>query len=147
MRRKLLIALAVLAALAVGGMSWKIGRGLAVSSADSVVVIGDKRFVMQLEDMAVNAKSYAGKTVRVEGFALPLGKNAPWKFAVARNYFCCGADGYPVGLPCEYSEDMPKKDAWIEIEGKFRIDDQDRAYLEIVTLMVKDTPGQRNVFS
>lgn len=149
MRKLRLAALAVLAALALGGLAWSVGRSLAGSSSrdDSVVVIGDKRFMLQLEDMAMNGKSYEGRTVRVEGFTLPLARNAPWRFAVARNFYCCGTDGYPVGLPCEYAEEAPGKDAWIAVEGTFRIDSGGRPYLEIATLTVKPEPGQRDVFS
>ncbi len=147
MRRIRLAALALLAAAVLGAVAWNAGAGPGLSAADSVVVIGDKRFALQLEDMAVNMRSYEGRTVRVAGFTLPLGRNAPWRFAVARNFYCCGTDSYPVGLPCEYARETPETDAWIEVEGTFRIDEQERPYLEIVTLTVKDAPGQREVFS
>ncbi len=145
--RNLRYAAFVLAAALVAVVSWSVGRGLASSAADAVVVIGDSRFALQLEDMAVNRASYDGKTIRLEGFTLPLAKNAPWGFAVARSFYCCGTDSYPVGLPCEYAEKMPARDAWIAVEGTFRIDGENRPYLQINTLTVKETPGQREVFS
>ncbi len=148
MRRLLLLPAALCAALvlylAAGG---GLGSVLASAGGDGVIVIGDKRFSTQLDDMAVNGKSYAGRTVRLEGFTAPLKAGLPWRFAVVRIYYCCGADGYPVGLPCEYRGDAPGKDAWIEVEGTFRLDGKNAPYLEVTKLTVKDTPGSRVVYS
>lgn len=116
-------------------------------AADSVIVFRDKLFFTQLQDMAMNADSYAGKTVRMEGFTLLLEEGLPWRFAVARIFSCCGPDGFPVGLPCAHSGETPKKDAWIEVEGIFRVDETNNPYLEVITLTVKDKPGKRNVGS
>ncbi len=41
----------------------------------------------------------------------------------------------------------PKKDDWVEIEGKFRVDKDNNPYLEVIKLTVKAEPGQINVFS
>ncbi len=146
MRRILLVPAVFLAAavvyLAAGG-----GFASALSGGDSVIVIGDKRFSTQLDDMSLNSQSYAGRTIRLEGFTVPLKEGLPWRFAVVRIYNCCGYDGYPVGLPCEYGGDVPAKDAWIEVEGKFLMDGENAPYLEVTKLTVKDTPGSRVVFS
>lgn len=150
MRKILTLPLAALAAIAIYMMSSEGGGAnpaMAPSDVGSVIVIGDKRFLTQLDDMAMNAKNYAGKTVRLEGFTLLLEKGSPWRFAVARIFSCCGPDGYPVGLPCAYSGEIPNEDAWIEVEGKFHVDGKNNPYLEVVKLTIKASPGRRNVFS
>lgn len=142
------IIVLVLAGAAVGVAAWYAGRGLALRGTDGVIVVGDKRFALQMQDMGVNAHSYVGRTVRMAGFTLPLDKGAPWRFAVARIFYCCGEDGaYPVGLPCEYEAEAPAADAWIEVEATFCVDGEERPYLEITKLTVKDTPGAREVYS
>ena len=146
MRKILLLPAVGLAAvvvfLAAGG-----SFGSGTVAGDSVIVIGEKRFSTQLDDMTLNAKSYEGKTVRLEGFTARLREGFRWRFAVVRMYSCCGWDGYPVGLPCEYGGGTPEEDDWVEVEGTLRVDDKNLPYLEVVKLTVKETPGNRVVYS
>ncbi len=136
----IVLAAAVVYAVASGGFA-------AVSATDAVIVIGEKRFSTLLDDMTINAKRYEGKTVRMEGFTALLREGYRWRFAVVRMYACCGYDGYPVGLPCAYDGGAPKEDDWIEVEGTLRLDDANFPYLEVVKLTVKETPGNRVVYS
>jgi len=87
---------------------------------DNVLVIGDRFFITQVNDIFVNTQEYMGRTIRYEG----LFRTVDWfptphdSFIVYRyTMSCCGEDpiGFEVILPAGM---RPLEDfVWVEVTG------------------------------
>ncbi len=139
MRKLLIVPAIVLVAIAIH---------LLLRDDNGIVIIQDKYFTTQLEDIYLNAQTYAGKQIAIEGFTLLLDDGEfPGKFAVARLFIVCCGPGAPIGLPCSYSEATPQENDWIAVEGIIRVDTNDVVYIDVTKLTAKDNAGNRYVSS
>ena len=86
---------------------------------EKVLVIGEKMFITQINEIYYNFESYKDKTIVVEGmYALFYNfdgtENIP---AVYRNGpGCCGNDGWG-GFFLKYDGDLPQDNDWIKVTG------------------------------
>jgi uncharacterized membrane protein YcgQ (UPF0703/DUF1980 family) len=109
MKKFLPAALLTLAAL-LGGIAW----------GAEVIVIREKLFIQQCNDVYLNPNDYLGRTVRLEGIygELPGEKNGEILSYVYRiGPGCCGYDGV-AGFRVFYDgESKPGQGAWVEATG------------------------------
>ncbi|WP_461614795.1 TIGR03943 family putative permease subunit [Clostridium sp. Marseille-QA1073] len=113
------------------------------------IIIRDNFFLGQLDDMYINLNSYKGKTIQYEGFIYNLveEENAKQPFAVCRKYFCCGTDAYLVGLPCEFSGDIPDNNLWVVVTGILTEDEEGHSpYLKVTDLSALSEPGNEFIY-
>ncbi len=96
---------------------------LAADANEYDLEIKEKMFVAQVNDVYLNPKEYAGKTIKLEGmFASfpyePTGSTVRIVFRYGPG--CCGNDG-TVGFEVTWSEDVgiasPEENAWVEAIG------------------------------
>ena len=121
-----------------------------VISANNEVVIGDKLFVAQTNDIYLNAEDYFGKTIRYEG----IFKTALWSetedmlsYVIRYGPGCCGYDG-EVGFEVVWEGTWPIEDAWCEAIGVLEVyEHEGRAYLRLAlsSLIVMEERGQEFV--
>ena len=120
--------------------STQISLAAAVGTSGSEVVIGDKLFVAQTNDIYLNAEDYFGKTIRYEG----IFKQAMWSetedmlsYVIRYGPGCCGYDG-EVGFEVVWDGTWPEEDAWCEAIGVLEVYEQDgRAYLRMALSSLK----------
>jgi len=118
-------------------------------SAEADIVIDEFFFAGRLNDIFTNLNDYTGKSVRYEGFVYRLEAGAPAPFAVVRRYYCCGPDAYLVGLPCQYSGEIPGNDAWVEVTGVLAKEEDETGefpVLQVTGLTVQETRGEDTVY-
>ncbi|MFP3152967.1 hypothetical protein LQZ18_00780 [Lachnospiraceae bacterium ZAX-1] len=90
-----------------------------VNTLGSVVEIKEKMFIAQCNDIYLNPKDYAGKTIHIEGMYDEYTDEAGTLYrAVIRNGpGCCGNDGVAgFEFSCDGTPDCKQND-WISIEG------------------------------
>ncbi|NJN73353.1 MAG: TIGR03943 family protein [Limnothrix sp. RL_2_0] len=65
--------------------------------------------------------AYTGQPVKVSGFVTYL-PQLPENYVMVSRFVltCCAVDAYPVGLPVQLSDELPKpeSDSWVEVEGE-----------------------------
>ncbi len=116
-----------------------------------VVVIEEKMFMNELNDVYLNYDDYDGKPIEYEGFVYndePTGA-----FVIGREYYCCGYDSYMVGFECVYPEGVENKsfedDVWVKVAGTIRVNREQKGmetpYIEISTIEEKEQEGLRVV--
>lgn len=122
---------------------------LIVPSKD-VLEIKEKMFITQTNDILLNAQTYEGKTIKVEGMYFgyfDTYDNRDYNYVQRRSPGCCGNDG-TIGFEFVYDGAMPEVDDWIEAIGQieiFKVGDKDRVRLRLSQLTVKDERGKEFV--
>ena len=105
------------------------------------VVIREKLFIGQVNDIYRNRKEYLGKTIRLEGLfrSGEVGERT-YCFVIRKGPGCCGDDGQ-VGFEVYWDQPgtastggqkkaYPKIDDWVEAQGELRRYEEDgRSYL------------------
>ncbi|MGB2926455.1 MAG: TIGR03943 family protein [Limnothrix sp.] len=65
--------------------------------------------------------AYTGDPVKVKGFVTYL-PQLPENYVMVSRFVltCCAVDAYPVGLPVQLSDELPRpaSDSWVEVEGE-----------------------------
>lgn len=113
------------------------------------VDITEKLYVSYINDIYVNAESYIGKMIRIEGMYLGEtyeGQN--YYYVYRKGPGCCSNDGDMAGFEFTYNGDMPKNGDWIEVVGTLRqYMEGQLAYLTLdaVSVTVKDERGAEEV--
>ncbi|KPU45419.1 putative two-component membrane permease complex subunit [Oxobacter pfennigii] len=84
------------------------------------IEINESNFVMETDDIYLNAEALQGKEVSISGFVYTDEGFKQNQFVTARMLMaCCAADTEVIGLLCQVDEgSMPKKDQWIKVTGK-----------------------------
>ena len=113
---------------------------------DDAVVISEKLFIAQTNDIYINTEDYLGKTIRYEG----IFKTAYWEESDTTYYFvirygpgCCGYDG-EAGFEVAWSGDWPEEDDWCEATGILELYEEDGIEflrLQLTGLTVLETRG------
>ncbi|MDR2596782.1 MAG: hypothetical protein LBC76_05605 [Treponema sp.] len=154
MGRKLVIAavLITVTALFLIGCS---GTKKSEVSNDNIIVIKEKMFVSQINDIYLNAEDYLGKTIKLQGLfkeEKPY-EGDPYCFVLRYGPGCCGFDGN-VGFEIKWDENksqpFPKEDSWIETTGilkQYEEDGYDQyLYLDLISLNVLNKRGAEIVY-
>ncbi|MDR1796974.1 MAG: hypothetical protein LBR44_05935 [Clostridiales Family XIII bacterium] len=95
----------------------------AVAEDASLLDIGEKMFVGQMNDIYANTADYIGKTIRYEGFYVCYqpetygdGEDVAYHCIVRNGPGCCGYDA-TVGFEFFWDGEMPQDDDWCRITG------------------------------
>jgi predicted small secreted protein len=91
----------------------------ASADPDDLLVVGDKMFVGQMNDIYLNPDDYLGRTIRYEGFFTWFDNEETGQryYCLVRNGpGCCGYDSL-VGFEVDWSGEQPENDDWCEVEG------------------------------
>ncbi|WP_235920324.1 TIGR03943 family putative permease subunit [Heliomicrobium gestii] len=84
------------------------------------ITITAENYVEGLEELFAKPDAYAGRPIRVEGFAYRDKDFRPDQFVAARyQIVCCAADATVIGLLAEGMA-APTDAAWVEVRGKLR---------------------------
>ena len=93
------------------------------SDSDDTVVISERFFLHEMQEIFFNHQQYLGRTIQFEG----MFRTIPWgdddRFIVMRYHWgCCGEE--PVGLEIDLNNFAPlAQNAWVEVTGTLDIDD------------------------
>lgn len=90
-------------------------------SDENTLVIGEKLFIMQINEMYYNIENYEDKTIVVEGMygifkdeaTYPSGVPIVFRYGPG----CCANDGWG-GFFLHYDGEPPKENDWIRVTGK-----------------------------
>jgi len=122
--------------------------GCARTEKDSIIEIGEKMFIAQIQDIYLNTKDFLGKTIKLEGiFTGVLWEEINYYYVI--RYVpdeCCGAEsvGFEVKWPQARMEPYPENNSWVEATAVLKLYKKDsflRPYLELTSLTVLDTRG------
>jgi uncharacterized membrane protein YcgQ (UPF0703/DUF1980 family) len=120
-----------------------------------VVVIREKMFATQINDVYLNAEDYLGKTIKLEGIfkSEQYTENGEQYCFVVRygTGGCCGADaniGFEVAWAKEKTQAYPSAESWVEAIGELRVDEEagKYLYLDLASLNVLNKRGKETVF-
>lgn len=89
-------------------------------SEEDVLVIGEKMYITQINDIYLNPQKYYGKTVEIEGFPMK-DPDAGYTFVGRYGPGCCVSDGY-ASMEYQYSEpmDLVEIEDWIRVKGTIK---------------------------
>lgn len=115
-------------------------------TAKADIVMQDKYFITQINDIYINYEQYLGKTIEVEGFPMSYQK---YKFVGRYGPGCCVSDGYAY-LEYEYSEELELVDEkdWIKVKGTIEKGfdgTQTYIYIKATSVEKMDTRGNDTV--
>jgi zinc transport system permease protein len=112
-----------------------------------VIVIREKLFIAQTNEIYLNAPDYLGRRIRLEGLFKTQTNGVPgdpvYNFVLRYGPGCCGYDG-TAGFEVAWEGEAPKEDDWVEAEGVLAEYDENGfkyLYLALDTLNVLDTRG------
>lgn len=114
------------------------------------VLIRDKLFIAQCNDIYLNTEEYMDKTIRWEGIyteATNPETNEIYKLVIRYGPGCCGNDG-TAGFEILYDGETPKLDDWVEAVGKIELIEENGnefVVIRISELNVLDVRGQETV--
>ena len=113
---------------------------------DEVLVIRDKVFIEQVNELYLNADKYNGKTVKYEGIFLSENHNGTDFYYVIRyGPGCCGNDGL-VGFEIIYEPgEYPENNSWVEAVGvleELRENGKRTVRLNLTSLTVVENRGE-----
>jgi len=123
--------------------------------SNDIIVIKEKMFATQVQDVYNNAEDYIGKTIKLEGLfkqEQPY-EGDPYCFVLRYGPGCCGFDGN-VGFEIKWDETraqpFPKEDAWIETIGVLKQYEEDGydqyLYIDLISLNVLNKRGAEMVY-
>lgn len=107
------------------------------------IVIGDKYYITQLNEIYLNTEDYLGKVIEIEGFPL---SNGQYNFIGRYGPGCCSNDAIAY-LEYEYDQDLELIDEkdWIKIIGEIckgkDADGTEYIYINASSVEKKDTRG------
>ena len=115
-----------------------------------LVVIKEKLFIAQTNDIYFNAEDYLGKTIKYEGifdiYADPETGNAYYS-VIRYGPGCCGVDAN-AGFEVMWDQDYPERNDWVEAVGVLEeFEENGFMYLRLAltSLTVLDTRGAEYV--
>lgn len=117
------------------------------STDESAIVISEKMFLTQIDDIYFNFDLYEGKTVVVEGMYnnfYAVDGETLFPVVYRRGPGCCGNDGWG-GFYLSYTGTFPETDEWIRVTGTPVIKTDELGFqmlfLEVSSLEVKEDRG------
>lgn len=114
------------------------------------VIIRDKLFIAQCNDIYLNPDEYMEKTIRWEGIyteATNPETNETYKFVIRYGPGCCGNDG-TAGFEILYDKETPNPNDWVEAVGKIEMieeNGEEFVAVRLSELTVLDIRGQEFV--
>ena len=127
---KRLVAI-VLALLILAGCAGS-GNG----GSTDVLLIEDRFFVRQVDQIFADRQAYLGRTIRYEGiFVSTRFGERDFYFVIRGTHGCCGADGI-IGFEVLLGDDIspPPDEAWVEVVGVLEeVEDEVRMALVLNT--------------
>lgn len=114
------------------------------------VVISDKNFVTELNDVFANLSNYIGKSIKVEGIAMNVEDNS---FSVVRLYDSEHEDHVhevTVGINAKYDGLVPKEENWVTIIGRItsnQVNGRIQPVVVVEKLDEKTSWGQQKVYN
>lgn len=114
------------------------------------LVITEKFFITQINDIFYNIDDYKGKTIVVEGM-FSMFPNSNGELVIPTVYRlgpgCCGNDGWG-GFMLHYDGELPEAGEWIEVKGTPSIQEEDlfiNLYLDVTSFKIKKERGSEYV--
>jgi uncharacterized membrane protein YcgQ (UPF0703/DUF1980 family) len=130
-------------------------RYAALSQKKDVIIINEKMFLAQVNDVYLNTEDYLGKTIKLEGVfkSEQYSEDAePYCFVIRYGPGCCGTDGN-AGFEVKWDEDQtqpyPAVESWVEATGVLKIEEDGNSqylYLDLSSLDVLSRRGAEMVF-
>ena len=122
-----------------------------VNNSGDIIIIEEKMFMLELNDIYLNYKDYEGKTIKYDGFV--YNDEFTKATVIGREYYCCGYDSYMIGFECEFPEVGEKRtlenDKWFDVEGVICINRDENGmeypFIRITSIKEKTEEGQRVV--
>jgi len=90
------------------------------------LVIREKMFIAQVNDIYLNSDDYIGKKIKLEGIFMDMfSGSSRYCFVIRKGPGCCGSDGQvgfevswnPPGQIMLEKREYPKRNAWVEAQG------------------------------
>lgn len=97
----------------------KDNSSLEEDNKSNTIIINEKNFYSSINEIGLNIDNYVGRKIKISGFVVLKEDYKKGEFVVARMLMaCCAADAQVIGLMSIIdTEDLPKKDSWVEVEG------------------------------
>ena len=102
-------------------------EGTELSVSEGVdLVIREKMFIAQVNDVYLNSDDYIGKRIKLEGIFMDMfSGGSRYCFVIRNGPGCCGSDGQigfevswnPPGQIMLEKREYPKRNAWVEAQG------------------------------
>lgn len=114
------------------------------------VVLRDKLFIAQCNDIYLNPDEYMGKTIKWEGIyteATNPETNQTYKFVIRYGPGCCGNDG-TAGFEILFDGETPNLNDWVEASGEIEMieeNGEEFVAIRLSELKVLDVRGQEFV--
>jgi len=125
-----------------------------LSIAEGVdLVIREKMFIAQVNDVYLNSDDYLGKKIKLEGIFMDmLSGGSRYCFVIRNGPGCCGSDGQvgfevswnPPGQIMLEKREYPKRNDWVEVQGvlsEYEESGTNFLYLAITDLNVLEKRG------
>lgn len=118
-------------------------------SGEEIVEITEKMYLTYINEIYINAKSYLGKTIELEGMFSSeqyAGKTYYYIYRVGPG--CCGNDGAMCGFEFVTEETLPKDKDWIKVKGILEeYEEAGQMYLRLkdCTVTVMEQRGKENI--
>jgi uncharacterized membrane protein YcgQ (UPF0703/DUF1980 family) len=126
-----------------------------VSLNNDTVIISEKMFIAQVNDVYLNTEDYLGKTIKLEGifkFEQYYGNSDPYCFVIRYGPGCCGTDGnagFEVKWDKSLKQPYPAPESWVEATGILKTYEEDGyfqyLYLDLSSLNVLRIRGAEMV--
>jgi uncharacterized membrane protein YcgQ (UPF0703/DUF1980 family) len=121
-----------------------------VSDKD-ILVINEKMFLAQVNDVYLNTEDYLGKTIKLEGIFKSeqyYEEAEPYCFVIRYGPGCCGADGnagFEVKWDKSRLQPYPSAESWVEVTGVLKTYEEDGyfqyLYIDLSSLDVLSKRG------
>jgi len=117
------------------------------------LVIREKMFIAQVNDVYLNSDDYIGKKIKLEGIFMDMfSGGSRYCFVIRKGPGCCGSDGQvgfevswnPPGQIMLEKREYPKKNAWVEAQGvlsEYEESGTNFLYLALTDLKVLEKRG------
>lgn len=121
-----------------------------VAPSEDTVVIREKMFIAQTNDIYFNAEDYLGKTIQYEGIfdVYEMPETGETYYTVIRyGPGCCGIDAN-AGFEVKWNDDYPNQNDWVEAVGvleEYEEDGYRYLRLALTSLTVLPTRGAEYV--
>ena len=120
-------------------------------SQNRVIVISERMFISQVNDIYMNRQGYLGRTVKIEGIFVRSEQDGNWYNFVGRNGpNCCVNDQGFIGLEVSWDrnqETYPEHNSWVEATGIVTEESPGSyVYLDLISLTELQRRGREQVF-
>ncbi|MEQ8170186.1 MAG: TIGR03943 family protein [Candidatus Eremiobacterota bacterium] len=110
------------------------------------IILNEKNFINQTEDIYKNINDYKGKEIEISGFSFTMDYFKKNQIGVGRMaVFCCAADAVMMGFICEKSGvEKFSKNKWIELDGTISsliYKNKELPLIKIKKIRESETPG------